>query len=95
MEEASLKEQAEAIYARIQALRAESDGCSMSPDFNFTDCCIAHDLAYRKGIGSRKAADAELRCCIQGKGYVLLPGLYWLAVRVFGKKSWKNEDAKH
>lgn len=84
------KEKWAAIY------RAYSDGCSSSPDFNFTACCDEHDYYYatHETIDeqpiSRKEADRRLRKCIQAHwGGLLLPWIYWAAVRLFGGKHYE------
>jgi len=65
------------------------DYCTKSPDFNFSDCCKAHDEDYEIEKVSRWAADRKLRKCISKKGlglyrYRVLPWVYWAGVRVFG-----------
>lgn len=62
-----------------------SDGCSMSPDLDFGDCCFVHDYRYWKGgtKEERRIADRELRQCInekrRGFGFI-----YYSATRLFG-----------
>ncbi len=71
------------------------DGCTAVPDFNFgTDCCGEHDYHYQDGEVSRAEADKRLRQCIQKKGYVVLPWVYWLGVRLFGRNYYKNSQGK-
>jgi len=36
------------------------DGCTMSPDFNFTDVCNQHDLDYHRGGSKIDRKQAEL-----------------------------------
>ena len=60
-----------------------SDGCSMSPDLTFSDCCEVHDLEYITGV-DRRVADKNLRECIRSKGYPFLCWVYWLGVRLGG-----------
>ena len=53
-----------------QTLRPfRSNGCTMSPDFNFRACCVTHDYAYWKGgtKEERYKADDNLRSCINDK----------------------------
>lgn len=65
----------------------KSDGCTAVPDLNFgADCCRAHDVCYATGCMSRAEADRNLRRCIAAKGYIILPWIYWLGVRIFGRK---------
>lgn len=72
------------------------DGCTGVPDFNFgMDCCAEHDYHYRDATMARSEADKRLRQCIQSKGYILLPWIYWLGVRILGRGYYKrkrNED---
>ena len=64
-----------------------SDGCSLFPDGNYRDCCVAHDKAYYLG-GSRKdrrAADKELYSCVISKGNSkFLASMIFVGVRVGG-----------
>jgi len=81
------------------------DGCTASPDFFYRKCCDEHDIAYRTGKTvdgawiSRKEADYQMFKCMQqtGKtpilGTLIIPGLYWVAVRLLGAKAWKNNKA--
>ena len=62
----------------------ESDGCTLSPDFNFRHCCVEHDRAYWRG-GSReqrKAADIAFRDCIRAAGRPVLAEIYFRSVRI-------------
>ena len=69
------------------------DGCTSAPDFNFGyDCCGEHDFHYQATDITRKEADRLLRECIQKKGYVVLPWVYWAAVRMFGRGLWKRKQ---
>lgn len=82
------------------------DGCTASPDFTFKDCCIQHDYYYKyhthRTSGepiSRAEADKKLRECIANRKvlktkwhYKLLPWVYWLGVRVGGRRAWKSKD---
>jgi hypothetical protein len=71
-----------------------TDGCTMSPDFDFRDCCVRHDLDYWRGDVTRAEADRRLRQCIKEKGYVVLPWIYWAGVRLFGAGRF-NRIKKH
>lgn len=72
------------------------DGCTLSPDFNFTECCNKHDVDYAEAKISRSGADKKLRQCIAKKGlgfyrFRVLPWVYWAGVRVFGASHYGNE----
>jgi len=56
-------------------------GCTMSPDFNFKECCLRHDVMmnYKQGIDDRQA-HRILRKCIASKGHPVLAWVYWSAV---------------
>jgi hypothetical protein len=69
----------------------KSDGCTGVPDFDFgSDCCAEHDLNYQVGDISRAEADKLMRQCIQAKGYILLPWVYWAGVRLFAGPIWRR-----
>jgi hypothetical protein len=67
----------------------KSDGCSLFPDGDYRDCCVAHDLVYFSG-GSWKArwqADNQLRKCVadkKGFQHKPLSIMMWLGVRAGG-----------
>lgn len=72
------------------------DGCTAVPDFDFgADCCGEHDYHYQVGDISRSAADARLRECLRAKGYFLMPWIYWLGVRIFGRAHYKKLRNEH
>lgn len=89
---ASVREQFAALRASWARLRGKTDGCTLSPDFDFKTCCDWHDIRYRENPEriSRADADAKLRRCIRRKGYLVLPWLYWGAVRLFGGAFWRE-----
>lgn len=78
------------------------DGCTSTPDFFYRRCCDEHDLHYRVGCGidgrtlTRAQADKKLFICMRkaGKtpiiGRLIIPALFWLAVRLFARKAWKG-----
>jgi hypothetical protein len=71
------------------------DGCTAVPDFDFgADCCGEHDYHYQVGDISRRDADARMRACIKKKGYIILPWVYWLGVRVFAGGVWERYRAQ-
>lgn len=71
------------------------DGCTAVPDFDFgADCCGEHDYYYQSHEITRAEADKKLRQCIQKKGYIVLPWIYWLGVRIFGKRHWDKNKGK-
>lgn len=85
-------QQAKELKNTIDRVRSKTDGCSNSPDFTFSECCIEHDINYRKNPDqiTRSEADKRLRQCIGEHGLIVLPWLYWAAVRLFGRKSWNG-----
>jgi hypothetical protein len=64
----------------------KSDGCSVAPDFNFTQCCLEHDKAYWRGgtCAERRAADQALKRCITENGHGFMSNVYYASVRLFG-----------
>jgi len=66
------------------------DGCSYAPEFDFLDCCLMHDHAYKSGNVSRRIADKELRKCIRQRGHFFLCWVYWAGVRLLGKKAYQG-----
>lgn len=65
----------------------KSDGCSLFPDGNYRECCVAHDKRYFIGgsFRERKAADKELYRCVRAKGNgKFLASMIYLGVRVGG-----------
>lgn len=67
----------------------KSDKCSLFPDGNYGDCCVAHDKDYFKGgTGKERAAsDKRLyRCVKKKKGWQnkLIAPMMWIGVRIFG-----------
>jgi hypothetical protein len=69
------------------------DGCSGVPDLDFgADCCGEHDAHYQLGTLSRAEADKRLRECMRAKGYFLLPWVYWMGVRVFGRNYYRKKQ---
>lgn len=65
----------------------KSDGCSLFPDGNYRECCVAHDKTYFIGgsLKQRRAADKELYRCVRSKGNgKLLASMIWIGVRVGG-----------
>jgi len=94
MEECKLgfKDQCKLVYEGLQK-GFKYDGCTAVPDFDFgSDCCGEHDYHYQANDCSRAEADKRLRECIQKKGYVVLPWVYWLGVRIFGRNYWKTKQ---
>lgn len=63
-----------------------SDGCSCFPDWDYSDCCLAHDRDYWQGgtAKERKASDRRLKACIRKKGHPFLAPVVYGGVRVFG-----------
>lgn len=66
-----------------------SDGCSLFPDGNYRDCCVAHDRDYYKGgsCKERRASDDRLYQCVRKKGRwynKFVAPIMWVGVRVLG-----------
>jgi len=57
-------------------------GCTFSPDFNFKECCLLHDVMrnYSQGILD-KQADKIFRECIKSRGHPVIAWIYWGFVR--------------
>jgi hypothetical protein len=69
------------------------DGCTAVPDFDFgADCCGEHDYHYQLGDITRSEADTRLRQCIRKKGYIVLPWVFWLGVRIFGGGYYRKKQ---
>ncbi len=83
-----------ALHLARRLRRIDSDGCTMSPDFNFYDCCVWHDYYYRHPASpiTRAQADKLLYYCIKRKSNCVIAGVYYAAVRVGGAKAWVEED---
>ena len=67
----------------------KSDGCSLFPDGNYRDCCVAHDLDYYHGgsCAERRASDDRLYRCVKNKkGWYnkFVAPIMWIGVRVGG-----------
>lgn len=70
------------------------DGCTAVPDFDFgSDCCGEHDTYYQSKEISRAEADRRLRKCMQQKGYLVLPWVYWIGVRIAGGFFWNKKGS--
>ncbi len=80
------------LARRLRGL--DSDGCTMSPDFNFYDCCVWHDYYYRHPASpiTRAQADKLLYYCIKKKSNRVVAGIYYGFVRAYGAKAWVEED---
>ncbi len=63
-----------------------SDGCSLFPDGDYRDCCVAHDRDYYRGgtKAERKASDKRLRACVRAKGHKYLSRWMYWGVRIGG-----------
>ena len=70
-----------------------TDRCSMSPDLDFGDCCVAHDYLYWKGGTSqaRAEADRQLRTCIgERSDRPAVRRVYHAFVRLGGHQIWRT-----
>ena len=63
-----------------QADGHESDGCTYSRDWNFSECCVMHDLLRRLAPIPPAEADKLLRLCIADKGHPVMAWVYWFGV---------------
>lgn len=63
-----------------------TDGCSMWPNGTWTECCVAHDIAYWCGGSSeeREHADEALRQCVAEKRSSTMATMMHVGVRVGG-----------
>jgi len=64
----------------------KGDGCSLFPDRDYADCCLAHDRDYYRGgtKEERKASDKRLAQCVRAKGHKYLSRLMYVGVRIGG-----------
>ncbi len=67
----------------------KSDGCSMFPDGDYRNCCVAHDVAYFAGGSwtTRWQADKNLYKCVaatKGFQHKIIAPVMWLGVRIGG-----------
>lgn len=70
----------------------KSDGCTLFPEGNWHDCCVAHDIAYYYGGGEDKRlrADINLLKCVAEAGHPYIATVMFLGVRVFGGPHWTH-----
>ncbi|GEM_PF-2677282 len=67
-----------------------TDGCSQSPngfrEYQFVECCVAHDVAYWIGgtWDAKNRADQELALCIEKKANKTISQIYLKGVSVGG-----------
>ena len=59
-----------------------TDGCSVIPDLEMTECCIEHDVAYWAGgtWEEKDKADEELKQCVESKSNALLGSMFYWGV---------------
>lgn len=69
-----------------ELLPFSTDGCSVIPDFKFSQCCIIHDYAYWVGGTSeeREIADEELSKCVNNKSFSGVGHMFYLGVQLGG-----------
>ena len=78
-----------------KAFDLTTDGCSVSPDGWWSECCAEHDFYYRNDVGvTRDEADVYLYQCMNEKGAPLSAIVYYLFVRKFGREAW-TENRNH
>ena len=75
--------------APLPPYKFTTDGCSLLPNGSWTECCVAHDMAYWCGGSNamRRNADRSLRACVSAAGRSELSRIIYLAVRVGGSRS--------
>jgi hypothetical protein len=65
-----------------------TDGCTLFPNGNYLDCCVAHDYAYWRGgtLRDRFRADDALVACVWRKGKIdrFIAPIMWPGVRIGG-----------
>lgn len=92
-EAARVEREAALACARARGSRATlpphpftSDGCSLWPDGDWLDCCVAHDVEYWCGGdgAERRAADGRLRQCLAEAHQETLAVLMYLGARLAG-----------
>jgi hypothetical protein len=73
-----------------------SNGCTMVPDFDFKECCDAHDRCYCRGgdEDDRLNCDIQLYECIKSKGHDRLAAIYYWGVRHLGESHF-NYTSRH
>jgi len=59
-----------------------SDGCTFSPDVNFTECCKMHDMLRRFRAVPRIEANNHLFSCMVEKKHPVLACIYWVFATV-------------
>jgi len=71
------------------------DGCTLWPEGDWHDCCLAHDHAYhaadRGGFWARRRADLTLARCVTASGHALMGKVMFLGVRLFGWIPWLKQ----
>lgn len=75
-----------------------TEGCSFVPDFDFKDCCDAHDEEYRTHLDfitkqpiTRGTSDEKLYTCIyyhKPEPHQEIALVYWSWVRAVGWVAW-------
>ncbi|MEM9091779.1 MAG: hypothetical protein AAGC93_23945 [Cyanobacteria bacterium P01_F01_bin.53] len=71
------------------------DGCTGVPDFDFKDVCDRHDLDYAAGgtEDDRLRADQVLKQGILERGHPILARVYFVGVRVLGRRAFCFHEA--
>lgn len=63
-----------------------SDGCSLWPDYDWVECCVAHDSIYWMG-GTREdrfKADLSMKECVSSTGHPIMGWIMYYGVRAGG-----------
>ncbi len=63
-----------------------TDGCSLWPDGNWAECCVAHDIPYWCGGTARQRRDADraLRACVANRASAWMGALMYAGPRIGG-----------
>lgn len=76
------------------------DHCTAAPELFYSACCQQHDREYATGLDgsgqpiTRFQSDmAFLKCCKERRKFypitgLVIPWMYFLAVRIFGGRRW-------
>lgn len=74
----------------VPARAFTTDGCSMFPDGDWQQCCIAHDMDYWCGGSAeqRLRVDRNLQTCVRETGHPLVGSVMLFGSRLGGHPAW-------